>query len=160
MTYTLALTLPATVTLSLSHCHHAVVLLPTGHCWRNSALDLDGTSASLSSSHLFHKAQPEPSESWQKLLPWNNIPNHVLSLSSLSSFFYKTVERANRSQSIHISGFPRRRVVIHHCPGVAHCHRASSGVFSIARWPYSKLHWHSSASELDITDTSSLNNIK
>lgn len=110
---------------------------PNMHCLRNSALDLDGTSASLSSSHLFHKAQLEPSESWQKLLPWNNIPNPVLSLSSLSSFSYKTVERANRGQSIHISGFLRRRVVIHHCPGpgVAHCHRASSVVFSIARWP-------------------------
>lgn len=34
------------------------------------------------------EAQPEPSESWQKLLPWNNIPNPLLSLSSLSPFLW------------------------------------------------------------------------
>lgn len=38
---------------------------------------------------------------------------------------YENVERADCSQSVHISGFLRWRVLIHHCPGVAHCHRAA-----------------------------------
>lgn len=44
-------------------------------------------SPPLIPSALIPQVQPEPSESWQMLLPWNNILNPPpLSLSSLSPF--------------------------------------------------------------------------
>lgn len=47
-------------------------------------------SPPLIPSALIPQVQPEPSESWQLLLPWNNILNPPpLSLSSLSPFLWK-----------------------------------------------------------------------
>lgn len=112
-----------TVTLSLSH--RAV---QTGPLWEK-----------LRSRSLWNKCLPLICSTTSNLSPaslgknpptWNGASEPVLSLSFLFPFSYWAVERAIRSQSVHISGFLRWRILIHHC------HPTSTAVSSIARM------WH------------------
>lgn len=120
--------LPTTLSVCLSHCHHAVFSLPTGHFWGNSTLDLDGPSASLSSlsccPNWFLKPNLNPVSLGKSCCLGTTSPtSSSFCLPFLLS--YEIVERANCSQSIHIFEFLRQWVFIHHSPGVAYCHQVS-----------------------------------
>lgn len=98
---------------------------------------------------LIPKAQPEPSESWQKLLSWNNIPNPILSLSSLSPFLWNCGKSKSEPVCPHL-WIPKMRSphsslsgsgsLSPSGPAVRHC-------LSCCSVAYSKVRRHSSVSE-------------